>query len=103
MENISALREEIEKRNRLRLEMGMPLLDVDAELARIAKVERDRAFRQYVDEHRDEYHRLWDQCAQAYSAEAYRGGWLNTFSKMAIEAMVLEIMRVRWRDSAGAT
>jgi hypothetical protein len=88
---------EIENRNRLRLEMGLPLLDPDVELARMAEVERDQAFRRYVADNRLEYQRLWDECSQRYGA----GVSLNVFSKMAVEARVLTIMRARW-SSIGA-
>jgi hypothetical protein len=91
-------RREIQRRQLIREEFGLPPIDEDEELARMEAVQRDRAFRQYVADNRDEYNRLWDEIARQYAYQSYLMGWLNTFSKMAIHARVLEIMKRSWRD-----
>jgi hypothetical protein len=50
---------EIEERNRLRAQTGLPLLDVAAEAARLKKAEDNPKFEKYFHLRRDEFRHLW--------------------------------------------
>jgi hypothetical protein len=82
---MSAIRDEIERRNRLREEAWLPALDVAVETARLEKAGKKSAFYSWVDGHRDVYQRLWDEFG------GNREG-LNHFSKMAVYSRVIEFM-----------
>jgi|tagenome__1003787_1003787.scaffolds.fasta_scaffold20518224_2 hypothetical protein len=49
----------IDERNRIRTEAHLPLLDVDAEQARLAKVEADAEFESYFAQRRPAFQHLW--------------------------------------------
>jgi hypothetical protein len=83
---MSAIRDEIDRRNRLRGEAWLPPLDVAVETARLEKAAKKSAFYSWVHEHRDLYLTLWDECG------GNREG-LNVFSKMAVYSKVIEVMR----------
>ena len=49
---------EIDKRNRLRVEAGLPLLDVPAEKARLKNAKEDAEFEKFFQLRRDEFRHL---------------------------------------------
>ena len=49
----------IEERNRIRADAHLPLLNIDAELARLAKVKADAEFESYFAQHRAAFQHLW--------------------------------------------
>ncbi len=60
---------DIEKRNALRAEAGLPLLDARAEAARLAKAREEAQFENYFRQNRDRYAHLW--------SDRNRGFWTN--------------------------
>jgi hypothetical protein len=75
---------DIEQRNRLRVEAGLPLLDVPGEMARLKKAEEDTEFEKYFQLRRSEFQHLWsDQCRGFLS----NMGIYNTVRKALREEM----------------
>jgi hypothetical protein len=83
---MSSIRDEVARRNRIREEASLPLLDPDVETARLEKAAKKSAFYSWIYEHRDLYLTLWNEFG------GNREG-LNTYSKMRIYSMAIEIMR----------
>jgi hypothetical protein len=83
---MSSIRDEVARRNRIREEASLALLDPDVETARLEKAAKESAFYSWVHEHRDLYNQLWSEFG------GNRQG-LNVFSKMAVHSRVWGIMR----------
>ena len=60
----------INERNRIRADVGLPLLNVKAEEARLAAVQQDAAFERYFLEHRDRYAHRWTDPNQGWLSRA---------------------------------
>jgi hypothetical protein len=57
---------DIEKRNRLRAEARLPLLDLPTEMARLKKIEDDAKFENYFQLRRDEVQHLWSDRSRGF-------------------------------------
>ena len=75
---------EIDKRNRLRVEAGLPLLDVPAEKARLKNAKEDAEFEKCFQLRRDEFQHLWSDQSRGFltNMEIY-----NTVRKALREEM----------------
>jgi hypothetical protein len=73
----------IEQRNDLRINAGLPLLDLQAEGARLAAVERDAAFERFFRENRYRYAALWSGSHLGWLSRA--GLWLQTRRRLRLE------------------
>jgi hypothetical protein len=60
----------IDERNRLRSDAGLPLLDVEAEGARLAAVQRDTDFEQYYDQNRHRVAWQWTDRGRGWLTNA---------------------------------
>jgi len=58
----------VDERNQLRMEVGLPLLDIEVERARLQGIELDAAFEQYYQAHRFRFADKWGDV---------RLGWLS--------------------------
>ena len=58
---------EISRRNALRQEHGLPLLDIETEYARLVLIERQRGYRIACEEHADEYDAIRRQMLEEHS------------------------------------
>ena len=65
----TAILNEIIRRNALRHEHGLPLLDVETEFARLVSIERQREYRLTCDQHADEYESIRRQVLAEYGAD----------------------------------
>src|SRR5260370_28504756 len=95
---------EIQERNRFRKSASLPLLDIEAELARVEQVERAMAFETFLKSNRA----LWDRAmrrAISRRGEAY--GNLNwrphSFQGWEFENHVRRLFWRRFLDVAGST
>jgi len=78
---------DIEQRNRLRAEAGLPLLDVSAETARLAKARADAEFENYFRLHRAKFVHLW--------SDRNRGFWTNVWIWNSVRRQLRDEMRDR--------
>jgi hypothetical protein len=60
----------IEDRNDLRKHAALPLLDLNAEAARLKKVQRDAAFEQYYRDSRHRFASLWGDQGRGWLTNA---------------------------------
>jgi len=61
----------------------LPLLDVEAERARLAAVLRDAAFEQYYRQHRNRFARLWTDTSKGWLSRA--GLWAQARRQLRSE------------------
>jgi tRNA(Met) C34 N-acetyltransferase TmcA len=73
----------IDERNRLRKEVGLPLLDLNAECARLNTVQRDAAFEQYYRENRCRFASLWADRGRGWLSNA--GIWVAARRQLRAE------------------
>lgn len=73
----------IEERNRLRTDAGLPLLDEKAEANRLATVERDAAFELYFRKHRSRFAYLWTDKGLSWLSRA--GLWAQARRELRAE------------------
>jgi hypothetical protein len=73
----------INERNQYREKAGLPLLDAEAEGARLATVQRDAAFEQYYREHRNRFAHLWADASQGWLSRA--GLWAQARRQLRLE------------------
>jgi len=57
---------DLEQRNRLRAEAGLPLLDVAAEAARLKQAEDDGEFKKYFQLRRNGFRHLWSDRSRGF-------------------------------------
>ena len=76
---------DIEQRNALRAEAGLPLLDARAEAARLAKAREEAQFENYFRQNRDRYVHLW--------SDRNRGFWTNMAIYNAVRKELRDEMR----------
>jgi hypothetical protein len=73
----------IDERNRCRVEAGLPLLDEEAEAARLAAVQRDAAFEQYYRDHRSRFAHIWADTSRGWLSRA--GLWAQARRQLRSE------------------
>ncbi len=76
---------DIEQRNALRAETGLPLLDPQAEAARLAKAREQALFENYFQQERHRYAHLW--------SDRNRGFWTNMAIYNAVRKELRDEMR----------
>ena len=76
---------DIEQRNALRAEAGLPLLDPQAEAARLANTREQAQFENYFRQNRDRYAHLW--------SDRNRGFWTNMGIYNAVRKELRDEMR----------
>jgi hypothetical protein len=67
------LRKEIDRRNAIRAQSGLPLLQADAEIARCRSVADKANFERYFQEHRHRFAHLWSD--QTHGFLSNMGRW----------------------------
>jgi hypothetical protein len=73
----------IDERNYLRINAGLPQLDVEAERARLATVQRDAEFENYFGENRYRYAALWADAGLGWLSRA--GLWAQARRQLRAE------------------
>jgi hypothetical protein len=72
-----------DERNYLRKDAGLPLLDLNAEGARLNKVQRDAAFERYYLENRHRFAALWADRSRGWLSNA--GIWAAARRRLRAE------------------
>lgn len=57
---------DIEQRNRIRADAGLPLLDIPTETARLKKAQEDAKFEKYFQLRRDAFQHLWSDRGRGF-------------------------------------
>jgi len=78
---------DIAKRNRLRREVSLPLLDVSSELQRLERVRDEAEFDRYFER---EFYRFEDLMAG-------RSGWI---SRMGMHSVIRQTLRKEWHQNS---
>jgi hypothetical protein len=76
----------IDERNRLRIEAGLPRLNVAIEAARLAAVEREAAFDAYCQQHRHRFTQWIDE-GQGWLSRMGRSSRARQLLRMEYEAL----------------
>ena len=93
--DLTAATREIDHRNQLRRDVGLPLLDRDLELEKLWELHRERDFQDYIEQHRALYNRALRRAASNYQR---RTGMLprGVVSGFAVGAGVMRMFRRRY-------
>jgi hypothetical protein len=75
---------DIEQRNRIRVEAGLPLLDLPTEMARLKNAEGDAEFEKYFELRRNQFQHLWSDQSRGFLTNM---GIYNTMRKALREEM----------------